>query len=91
MQSAGDTGKYLTDSQRRVLHCLLEGLGEKEAAMKLKLSVHTVHNHVKALFKMFEVHSHAELQARVLLTPWLGRSRSAADGEARTLDWNPKP
>jgi DNA-binding CsgD family transcriptional regulator len=49
---------------RPVLQCLLAGDAEKQAAMKLKLSPHTVHEYVKLLYRNFGVNSRGELLAK---------------------------
>jgi DNA-binding CsgD family transcriptional regulator len=54
----------LTPRQRDTLECLLSGASEKETARRLGLSPHTVHVHVKALYRAFEVRTRAELLAR---------------------------
>lgn len=51
---------------RRVCAALMTGRSEKQIAADLKLSPHTVHSHVKALYKWFRVHSRAELMAKLL-------------------------
>ena len=56
----------LSPRMRQTLEHLLAGLSEKEAATKMGLSVHTVHVHVKALYKRLNVTSRAELLARIL-------------------------
>ncbi len=53
----------LSEAQRRVLDLLLGGRSEKKVAAKLALSPHTVHNHVKEIYRRFEVGSRAELLA----------------------------
>ncbi len=55
--------KVLSEGQRRVLHMLLTGLQEKEVAAQLNLSPHTVHNHVKEIYKKLAVNSRSELLA----------------------------
>jgi pSer/pThr/pTyr-binding forkhead associated (FHA) protein len=57
------TLKRLSEAQRRVLDELLLGLSEKEVATKLDLSPHTVHNHVKEVYRRMSVSSRAELLA----------------------------
>jgi DNA-binding NarL/FixJ family response regulator len=49
-----------------VLRGLSRGRSEKEVAAALRLSPHTVHDHVKALYRHFGVHSRSELLARCL-------------------------
>jgi pSer/pThr/pTyr-binding forkhead associated (FHA) protein len=54
----------LTDAQRRVFELLLEGLAEKQVAARLKVSPHTVHNHVRKIYAAAGVGSRAELLVR---------------------------
>jgi DNA-binding CsgD family transcriptional regulator len=51
---------------RETLECLLEGDGEKQAAARLGLSRHTVHEYVTALYRRLGVSSRAELMALCL-------------------------
>jgi len=51
---------------RQTLVALLEGDSEKQAALRLGLSVHTVHEYVTALYRYFGVSSRAELLAHFL-------------------------
>lgn len=53
----------LSEAQRRVLDILLEGRSEKEVATQLEISPHTVHNHVKEIYKRMNVNSRPELLA----------------------------
>lgn len=57
----------LTPAQQEVLNLVLQGLDEPSIAERLDRSGHTVHTHVKALFKRFDVHSRGELLAKLLL------------------------
>src|SRR5690348_5213246 len=56
----------LSQAQTRVLEQLLDGLAEKQIAARLCLSQHTVHNHVRAIFQSFHVHSRAQLLSSLL-------------------------
>jgi DNA-binding CsgD family transcriptional regulator len=56
----------LTARQRIVMLYLLDGLSRKQIAVALGVSLHTVNDHVKALYDRFEVHSATELTARFL-------------------------
>src|SRR4051812_38006306 len=56
----------LSTRMRDTLQLLLVGDSEKEVAAKLKLSPHTVHIHVKHLYKRLNVCSRAELMAKCL-------------------------
>ena len=51
----------LTKRQREVLGLLLRGKSEERIGEELGLSRHTVHNHVKALHRSFDVSSRSEL------------------------------
>lgn len=53
--------RQLTPAQRRVYDELLSGRSEKEIAHDLKISIHTVHSHSRAIYTKFEVSSRAEL------------------------------
>ena len=56
----------LTRAQCRVLMRLLDGLSEKDTAEALKISPHTVHNHVRDIYSILNVHSRGELLALLL-------------------------
>lgn len=60
---------HLTPAQRRVCDEFLKGHSEKEVAALLKLSLHTVHTHSKAIYKTLAVASRAELLARCAAHP----------------------
>jgi DNA-binding CsgD family transcriptional regulator len=68
LESTGTTPgiESLTDAQRRVVEFLLQGLSEKQVAQQLNLSRHTVHNHVRAVYRILDVHTRSELMARLL-------------------------
>jgi DNA-binding NarL/FixJ family response regulator len=60
--STSDTTPHgLPRHLRSTLSCLLEGTSEKEAAVRLGLSRHTVHGYITALYRHFHVKSRAEL------------------------------
>ena len=54
---------HLTPTQRRVYDLLIQGLIEKEVAAELRISVNTVHHHVKAIYKTLSVSTRGELFA----------------------------
>jgi len=64
---------------RPVLRRLLAGDAEKQAALKLGLSVHTVHEYTRALYRSFGVNSRGELLARFIING----SDADAGAEAR--------
>lgn len=53
---------------RPVLRYLLAGDAEKQVAYKLRLSPHTVHEYVKALYRAFRVNSRSELLAQFVVS-----------------------
>jgi len=56
----------LTSRRNAVLLHLLDGLTRKQIASKLKVTEHTVGDHIKAIYQHFGVHSTAELAAQFL-------------------------
>jgi DNA-binding CsgD family transcriptional regulator len=62
---ARDDSTPLPPRLSQTLKELLAGSSEKQIAVKLQLSQHTVHNYVKALHQRFGVSSRGELLARV--------------------------
>lgn len=56
----------LSARQRTVMLLLLDGLARKEIASRLRITLHTVNDHVKALYEHFGVTSATELGARFL-------------------------
>lgn len=56
----------LSEAQRRVLDLALTGLVEKQIARRLNISRHTAHNHLRAIYRILDVHSRGELLAQVL-------------------------
>ena len=56
----------ITPRQRLVMLFLLDGLSRKQIAANLGLTLHTVNDHVKALYHRFDVQSATELAARFL-------------------------
>jgi DNA-binding CsgD family transcriptional regulator len=65
---AGARLEELTPRLRVTLGWLLRGAAEKEIASHLGLSVHTVHQYVKALYRVHGVSSRPQLMARCLRT-----------------------
>ncbi|MCY1054006.1 helix-turn-helix transcriptional regulator [Nannocystis sp. SCPEA4] len=56
----------LTPREARVLELLLGGQNEKQFADCLGLSIHTVHQYIKAVFRAFGVSGRAELMAKFI-------------------------
>jgi DNA-binding CsgD family transcriptional regulator len=62
-------GLKLSPRMRQTLDRLLAGDSEKQIAIKLAVSPHTVHVYVKALYRGFDVNSRGELLARFVQMP----------------------
>lgn len=56
----------LSAAEQRIFGLAKEGYTEKHIAGLLRLSVNTVHNHIKAIYRAHCVHSRPELIARLL-------------------------
>lgn len=59
----------LSTAERRVFSLLLLGHAEKEIAARLEISQHTVHCHVRKIYREMKVRSRAELLARFVRLP----------------------
>lgn len=71
---------------RQVLVCLMEGDSEKQAALRLRISRHTVHDYVKQLHHRFEVSSRGELLARCRKL-WPALEAEGDETSPRRLSW----
>lgn len=60
------SARRLSPAQLRVFRLLLDGLMEKTIAKRLSLSPNTVHNHIRAIYTAFGVHSRSQLLAAEL-------------------------
>jgi DNA-binding CsgD family transcriptional regulator len=56
----------LTATQAQIFNEVLCGFDEKAIAKRVHRSPHTVHNHLRVIYRVFEVHSRAELLAKAL-------------------------
>lgn len=63
LRSDADDDAELPPQLQRTLELLLDGLSEPEIVARLGLSPHTVHDHVKRLYRHFRVNSRAQLLA----------------------------
>jgi pSer/pThr/pTyr-binding forkhead associated (FHA) protein len=72
----------LSDGQRQVLRLLVQGASEKEAAASLNVSYHTIHAHVKQIYRHLCVRSRGELIALCLSPP--AAQAPPAEGRATT-------
>jgi DNA-binding NarL/FixJ family response regulator len=62
----GPEADLLSEAQQRVFTLLAVGLTEKRVAARLGISPNTVHNHVRAIYRSFNVHSRPELLAHLV-------------------------
>jgi len=72
------TLNLLSKREIQVVHCLAEGLGNREIAHRLKLSQHTVKNHLFRIFDKLGVSSRIELLSMTMSQPGLAPSPSDA-------------
>lgn len=64
----GDTAQIetFTPAQQEIIAKVMEGHSEPEIASQLGKSPHTIHTHLKTIFKQVGVHSRAELIVKLL-------------------------
>jgi DNA-binding CsgD family transcriptional regulator len=67
---------------RQVLACLLEGDVDKQIAARLRLSIHTVNDYTKAIYRHFRVAGRTQLLARWVRRGW-GAAFSWVDDDDR--------
>jgi DNA-binding CsgD family transcriptional regulator len=63
----------LAPQVRRVLRCLLEGDSDKQIALRMRLSRHTVNQYTKVIYRHFRVRGRSELMARWIRRGWGAR------------------
>ncbi len=56
---------HLSPPQAEVLNLIADGMTEDEVANQTGRSYHTVHNHVRMIYKLYGVHSRSELLNRL--------------------------
>lgn len=61
-----DNVSSLSDRQRLALAFMIQGKSRKEIADSMDISVHTVGDHIKELYRIFAVQSHVELMRRFI-------------------------
>jgi DNA-binding CsgD family transcriptional regulator len=61
--SAGEARLVWTPRQQQILTLMIAGDAEKQIAVRLRLSRHTVHNYIRAMYRKIGVGSRAELLA----------------------------
>ncbi|MGD8454365.1 MAG: helix-turn-helix transcriptional regulator [Phycisphaerae bacterium] len=68
-QGCEEAGVPLSPALQQTLELLLDGLSEPQIVVRLGLSPHTIHDHVKRLYRRFDVNSRGQLLARLSRTP----------------------
>ncbi len=74
-RTGDDSAAELPPSLERTLELLLEGSSEGQIVTRLGLSPHTVHDHVKRLYRHFQVNSRAQLLVRLSHSPLIRAPR----------------
>jgi DNA-binding NarL/FixJ family response regulator len=62
-----ETYVRLTDRERQVLDCMVKGMSYKMVAGELNIAYHTVHDHVKNIYKKLHVNSAPEAVREAIL------------------------
>lgn len=62
----GDDGLELSEREREVLRCLMDGMAYKQVADRLDISIDTVRSHIRRIYKKLQVHSVAQAVSRAL-------------------------
>lgn len=78
-QTVDDATAELPPHLQQTLELLLEGSAERQIVARLDLSPHTVHDHVKRLYRRFHVNSRAQLLARLSHAPLIRAPRLCVD------------
>lgn len=60
------SGNGFTATQKQILDYVLQGRSEPQIAKLLRRSPHTIHTHLKIIFRRLNVHSRAELIVKLL-------------------------
>jgi DNA-binding CsgD family transcriptional regulator len=76
----------LSPREQEVTRLILQGAATDEVAGHLVISVHTVRQHLKSIFRKAQVRSRRDLVAKVFFTHYEPRLR---DNERRTVDGKP--
>jgi RNA polymerase sigma factor (sigma-70 family) len=56
----------LSDRERQVLRCLMDGMAYKQVAERLDISIDTVRSHIRRIYRKLQVHSVAQAVSRAL-------------------------
>lgn len=66
MPAKSKEGDLLTPRQKQIVDCLVEGLSYKLIADKLSISIDTVRDHIRRIYRTLEVNSKAEVIRKAL-------------------------
>jgi DNA-binding NarL/FixJ family response regulator len=64
-------GVALSDREREVLRCVVDGASNDEIGLRLGISARTVESHLRRLFERHDVASRTELASRAIREGWL--------------------
>ena len=64
--STADDRLELSEREREVLRCLMDGMAYKQVADRLDISIDTVRSHIRRIYKKLQVHSVAQAVSRAL-------------------------
>jgi len=62
MDSPSDMIDALTRTERYILQCLMSSMTEYRIAKHIQRSPHTVHTHVKNIYRKLDIHSRREIR-----------------------------
>jgi DNA-binding NarL/FixJ family response regulator len=65
LKTAELTHLTLTQREREIIECILQGYDKKKISEKLFLSFHTVNTHYKNIYLKLQIHSLSELVLKV--------------------------
>jgi DNA-binding NarL/FixJ family response regulator len=65
----------LSDREREVLRCVIDGASNDEIGARLGISSRTVESHLRRLFERHDVASRTELASRAIREGWLEEVR----------------
>jgi DNA-binding CsgD family transcriptional regulator len=78
-----ESAAVLTEREQEIAACLARGARISTVARDLRISEHTVRNHLKSIFSKLDTHSQAELVERVRALPTLLGRFADDDGDER--------
>jgi len=65
-RAAAPTRFELTEREQEVLRCLVDGMAYKQIAAELGISIHTVREYIRRIYRKLQVHSVAEAVRRAV-------------------------